>query len=55
MLRRIIHNKGALDPNWEGPYKIVEVLTPGAYKLAYLSGEHILRSWNVDHLKFYYQ
>ena len=54
MLRKVLHNK-ALDPSWEGPYKIAEMLTSGAYKLSYLSGEHIPRSWNANHLKMYYQ
>ena len=55
MLRKVLHNKGALDPGWEGLYKIAEVLTLGAYKLSYLNGEQISRSWNADHLKMYYQ
>ena len=29
---------------WEGPYKIVEVLGNGAYKLSTLSGSQVLRS-----------
>ena len=41
VLREVLHNKGALDLGWEGPFKIVEVLTPGAYKLSHLSGEQI--------------
>ena len=35
VLGKVVHNKGALDQNWEGPYIIVAVLTPGACKLAY--------------------
>ena len=34
VLRIVLHNKRALDPSWEGPYKIVGVLTLGAYQLA---------------------
>ena len=55
MLRRVVQNEGAPDPKWEDPYMILEVLTPGAYKLAYLNGEYIPRSWNINQLKFYYQ
>ena len=55
ILRKVLHNKGALDPGWEGPFKIIDVLTPSAYKLVHLYGEQILRSWNTDHLKMYYQ
>ena len=54
VLRKVLQNKSTLDPNWEGLYKITEILSPGAYKLAYLSGEHIPRSWNTDHLIMYY-
>ena len=55
ILRKTLHNKGALDLGWEGPFKIVKVLTQRAYKLLYLSGEPIPRSWNANHLKMYYQ
>ena len=41
MLRKVLKNTGALDPSWEGPFKIAEVLAPGAYKLSYLSKDHI--------------
>ena len=51
ILRKVLHNKGALDLGWEGPFKIVEVLTPSAYKLVHLNEEQIPRSWNADHLK----
>ena len=55
VLRKVLHNKGALDLGLEGPFKIVEVLTQGEYKLSLLGGEQILRLWNVDHLNLYYQ
>ena len=55
ILRKVLYNKRALDPRKEGLFKIVEVLNPGAYKLAHLNGEQISRSWNADHLKMYYQ
>ena len=55
VLGKVLQNKGVLDPNWEGLNRIVEVLSPGAYKVVYLSGEHISRCWNTDHLGTYYQ
>ena len=55
ILRKVLHNKGALDPGWEGSFKITNVLTPRTYKLVHLYGEQILRSWNTDHFKIYYQ
>ena len=44
ILRRVLHNKETLDTSLEGPYKIVGVLTPGAYQLANLNGDRIQRS-----------
>lgn len=35
---------GKLEVKWEGPYRIVDVLPKGAYKLAYANGEVILRT-----------
>ncbi|KAL2224041.1 UNVERIFIED_CONTAM: hypothetical protein Sindi_3052700 [Sesamum indicum] len=45
---------GKLDPKWEGPYKVVEVVSAGAYKLQQLDGKNIPRTWNVKNLKKYY-
>ena len=55
VLRKVLHNKGALDPNWEGLYKIAGILIPNTYKLAYLNEDWVPRSWNTNHLKMYYQ
>ena len=55
VLRKVLHNKGALDPSWEGPYKISRVLKPGAYQLAHLKRDRIPISLNVDYLRMYYQ
>ena len=43
-----------LDPSWESSHKIAEVLNPGAYQLAHLNGDRILRLWNADYLRMYY-
>ncbi|XP_076899964.1 uncharacterized protein LOC143553972 [Bidens hawaiensis] len=42
---------GKLAPTWEGPYKVKEVLSKGAYKLEKLDGTEIPRTWNVAQLK----
>ena len=47
--------QGKLSPNWEGPYRAAETLRPGAYKLEYLDGTVVPRTWNADNLKVYYQ
>ncbi|CAA7017904.1 unnamed protein product [Microthlaspi erraticum] len=47
-------NAGKLGANWEGPYKIIDVVRPGAYKLEGMDGKTIHKPWNVMHLKKYY-
>nr|KYP56448.1 hypothetical protein KK1_002689 [Cajanus cajan] len=46
--------QGKFAPNWDGPFRIRHNLNNGAYKLEYLSGEPIPRTWNSSHLKVYY-
>ncbi|XP_074349472.1 uncharacterized protein LOC141689180 [Apium graveolens] len=41
--------------NWEGPYKIRSILWKGTYHLEDLEGKLILRAWNAEHLRKYYQ
>ena len=48
-------NTGVFGPNWESSYIIVEVIQPGTYKLKWLDGKLVPRSWNVEHLRPYYQ
>ncbi|XP_072080898.1 uncharacterized protein [Arachis hypogaea] len=46
--------EGKLAANWEGPYKIKEVLGNGAYKLERLDGREVSRTWNTANLKKFY-
>nr|KYP31334.1 Gypsy retrotransposon integrase-like protein 1 [Cajanus cajan] len=39
--------QGKLAPNWDGPYRVRHNLNNGAYKLEYLSGEPIPRTWEL--------
>ena len=48
-------NAGVLEPNWEDPYVIVEVLRPGTYRLKRLDGKMLPQSWNAKLLRPYYQ
>jgi len=41
-----------LSPKWTWPFRVVEVLRNGAYKLETLEGGPIPRTWNVVNLKF---
>ncbi|XP_074326740.1 uncharacterized protein LOC141664684 [Apium graveolens] len=43
-----------LQPNWEGPYKVVEVVRLGTYKLETLAGEDIKNTWHASHLRKFY-
>nr|KYP52363.1 Retrovirus-related Pol polyprotein from transposon 17.6 [Cajanus cajan] len=47
-----ISNK--LSPRWIGPYRILQVVGNGAYKLQTLDGGAIPRTWNATNLRFYY-
>ncbi|XP_071728902.1 uncharacterized protein [Rutidosis leptorrhynchoides] len=44
-------NTGKLGPNWEGPYKVIEISNTGAYKLAELKDNPIKRTWHATALK----
>lgn len=48
-------NTGKLQPNWEGPYKVQEVVRPGTYKLAHLDGTEIPNTWHGIRLRKFYQ
>ncbi|XP_014524143.1 uncharacterized protein LOC106780373 [Vigna radiata var. radiata] len=43
-----------LSDNWEGPFRIIEDLKNGAYRLENLDGKAIPNTRNTTHLKFYY-
>jgi len=43
-----------LSPKWIGPFRVIEVLGNGAYRLENLEGEIIPRTWNEANLKFYF-
>ena len=45
---------GKLGMNWEGQYKIVEVVKPGVYRLETLTGEPVPRAWNAANLWKYF-
>ena len=44
---------GKLEPNWEGPYRIMSVARIGAYHLEDLDEKIVLHPWNVNNLKRY--
>ena len=46
---------GKLEPNWEGPYRVINCKRQGSYYLETLDGRKLEHSWNVEHLRRYYQ
>ena len=59
VLRKVFQNTeesrdGKLSQTFEGPYKVVEITGPGAYRLVDKNDKELLRSWNAIHLKKYY-
>nr|GEX21405.1 reverse transcriptase domain-containing protein [Tanacetum cinerariifolium] len=42
---------GKLGPKWEGPYEVTEALGDGAYKLQFMDGTILPRTWNIANLK----
>ena len=60
VLRRVFENmvnpvEGKFQPNWEGPYTVVQVGVAGSYALNKLDGTSIHKMRNATHLKRYYQ
>jgi hypothetical protein len=56
VLRRVANpdTVGKLQLKWEGPFLVVSSSRPGSYRLKYMDGNDILRSWNADELQRYY-
>ena len=46
---------GKLGPNWEWPYIISRVVRSGNYELQTEEGKTLPHSWNIEHLKRFYQ
>uniref|UniRef100_A0A804HWW3 Uncharacterized protein n=1 Tax=Musa acuminata subsp. malaccensis TaxID=214687 RepID=A0A804HWW3_MUSAM len=46
--------RGKLAPKWEGPYRVVEVIRPGTYRLATMDGSSLPRAWNVQNLRKFF-
>ncbi|XP_072073960.1 uncharacterized protein [Arachis hypogaea] len=40
--------------NWEGSYRVKEVIDKGAYKLEKLDGKEVSRTWNAGNLRRFY-
>ncbi|GAA0155890.1 hypothetical protein LIER_13511 [Lithospermum erythrorhizon] len=47
-------NKNKLNPKWEGPYRVRNVVGPGTNELVELSGKETDHTWQGIYLKKYY-
>jgi len=56
VLHKVQKRKHKLSAIWEGPYIIVEMTCPGAYKLKHRDGTPIYpdNSWNIDQLRCFF-
>ncbi|XP_065008767.1 uncharacterized protein LOC135639007 [Musa acuminata AAA Group] len=46
--------RGKLAPNWEGPYRVAEVIRIGTFRLTTMMGHPLPRTWNAQNLKKYF-
>uniref|UniRef100_A0A2N9GPK1 Uncharacterized protein n=1 Tax=Fagus sylvatica TaxID=28930 RepID=A0A2N9GPK1_FAGSY len=44
-------SEGKLGPNWEGPYRVIEIRRLGTYHLEDINGRRLPHPWNAEHLK----
>ncbi|XP_074377844.1 uncharacterized protein LOC141719370 [Apium graveolens] len=51
LVASMLAKQGKFQPNWEGPYKVIEVVRPGTYKLETLTGEAIKNTWHASRLQ----
>jgi hypothetical protein len=45
---------GKWSPSWEGPYKIIKVISSNSYMMETVQGEHLPRAINARYLKKFY-
>ncbi|RWW60688.1 hypothetical protein BHE74_00032339 [Ensete ventricosum] len=44
-------SRGKLAPNWDGPYRVIEVVREGTYILATIVGKQLSRTWHISNLR----
>ncbi|GKA37260.1 reverse transcriptase domain-containing protein [Tanacetum coccineum] len=49
-----VESTGKLGLKWEGPYEVIETYGTGAYKLWFMDGAEIPRTWHSSNLRKYY-
>ncbi|RWW35796.1 hypothetical protein BHE74_00059233 [Ensete ventricosum] len=51
---RIYNRRVKLAPNWEGPYRVIDVVRDGTYTLATMEGRVLPRTWHITNLRKFY-
>ena len=46
---------GSFCPKWDRPYRIIEIVRPGTYRLADQDDRNLGHPWHANHLKRFYQ
>jgi len=46
--------KGKFEPNWLGPFIVVEKIGKGAYKISSMDGKEEPKTFNTTHLKCFF-
>jgi hypothetical protein len=56
VLRRIQSTKGIhkISAPWEGPFIVMEVVSPLTYRLQWADGHGVPNVWNIEHLRRFY-
>ncbi|RRT62294.1 hypothetical protein B296_00027334 [Ensete ventricosum] len=51
---RLCNHKRKLAPNWEGPYRVVDVIGAETCTLAMVDGRLLSRTWHILNLQKFY-
>jgi hypothetical protein len=43
-----------LSAPWEGPFIVMEVVSPLTYRLQWANGQGVPNVWNIEHLRRFY-
>jgi hypothetical protein len=43
-----------LSAPWEGPYFMMEVISPSTYRLQWVDDQCVPNVWNIEHLRRFY-
>jgi hypothetical protein len=43
-----------LSAPWEGPFIVMEVVSPSTYRLQWADGQGVPNIWNIEHLRRFY-